>query len=445
MLVLRSCQLPAASSSDPLPVAGDFSCEIELRCALMIRSEDNLSGMFAVAALVAGIGMLVLQGLGGYGSTLAVEPSATGAFLLPVFVGIWFIHVVAYLMGRRVRAGSHIGLVYLIAQLGLVVGLTLASGRAASVLVLYVIWAAQAVVFYHRRWPVALIACGTVALIAMSRNPTETQEVMTIVTILTMIVMATYLVSHVRGVLVRREAKDLIEELSSTQSELSGYANQVEQVALLNERQRMARELHDTLAQGLVGVTLQLEAADSQLEKGGAARAREIVGEAMSRARETLANARRAIHDLRENQDVGELGHVLRREASRFATASGIHCDIDVQLHSEPTGRVAEVVKCVVTEGLTNVARHSRAQSARVRVASLSGGLDVVVSDDGVGFDASSTPSNGHYGLVGLRERVRQVGGALQIQSRIGHGATLTFSCDATSRNEGQKAADRDG
>ena len=103
----------------------------------------------------------------------------------------------------------------------------------------------------------------------------------------------------------REAAQNALHDLDVAHRQLTEYAAQVEDLTLANERQRMARELHDTLAQGLAGLVLQLEAIDSHLSRGNTTKAQTITQQAMERARLTLADARRAIDDLRSG-DVPE-------------------------------------------------------------------------------------------------------------------------------------------
>ena len=131
----------------------------------------------------------------------------------------------------------------------------------------------------------------------------------------------------------REEAQNALRELDAAHRQLTEYAAQVEDLTLANERQRMARELHDTLAQGLAGLVLQLEAIDSHLSRGNTAKAQAITQQAMDRARSTLADARRAIDDLRSG-DLPEidLETAVREEADRFTAASGIPCELSIEL-----------------------------------------------------------------------------------------------------------------
>jgi NarL family two-component system sensor histidine kinase YdfH len=206
-------------------------------------------------------------------------------------------------------------------------------------------------------------------------------------------------------------------------------ARQAEERLLVTERQRMARELHDTLAQGVAGLVLQLEAVDAQLAEQRVERARGIVQQALLHARDTLAGARRAIDDLRA-QDIavegkGSLGDVIREELARFAALAGIPCSLELQLPAALSPEERECIRRAIAEGLANVARHARATRASVRVAQLGEELEIAVCDDGVGFDPAAARPAGHYGLLGLRERARLAGGRLEVVSAPGYGTRL--------------------
>ena len=110
-----------------------------------------------------------------------------------------------------------------------------------------------------------------------------------------------YVTLYVRQMEAREKAQALAVELETANRQLTDYAARVEDLTIANERQRMARELHDTLSQGLAGLILQLEAAQAHLGQDHPAKAREIITDAMGQARRTLSEARRAIDDLRQS------------------------------------------------------------------------------------------------------------------------------------------------
>ncbi len=235
-----------------------------------------------------------------------------------------------------------------------------------------------------------------------------------------------YVVLFKRQLKAQHEAQELVEELKTAQQRLAAYADEVEQLTLNNERQRMARELHDTLAQGLAGLILQLEAVDSHLQSGRVERAQGIVQQAMGRARSALVDARRVIDDLR-TQLPERLGDAVQMEVDRFHNAAGIPCEVRVELEDDLSEGVRELVVRVVSEGLTNVARHARASQVWVSITQQDAQLTVEVRDNGVGFDPAVIGRNGHYGLLGVRERARLAGARFEIDSTPGAGACIQF------------------
>jgi NarL family two-component system sensor histidine kinase YdfH len=233
-----------------------------------------------------------------------------------------------------------------------------------------------------------------------------------------------YVVLYNRQTEARAQAQTLLEELEAANRQLSDYSTQVADLTLANERQRMARELHDTLSQGLAGLILQLEAVDAHLESGRTERARGIVQQTMLQARETLADARRAIDDLRQPRD---LAQSIRLEADHFRTATGIACQVEIQFSGAVPEDICEAIVRTAAEGLTNIARHANASQVEIHLSAEEGWLKLLIQDNGIGFDpeAAQQTASGHYGLLGMSERARMAQGELEIHSRPGTGTTI--------------------
>jgi NarL family two-component system sensor histidine kinase YdfH len=232
-----------------------------------------------------------------------------------------------------------------------------------------------------------------------------------------------YVTLYLRQTEAREKAQALAEELEAANRQLTRYAAEVEDLTIANERQRMARELHDTLSQGLAGLILQLEAADAHLAYNRREKAHVIIANAMVQARATLSDARRAIDDLRQPSP-DDLDSALRLEVSRFTRATGIPVELQPTPTPPLTDSVKETAVRTVAEALTNIAHHARAQHVEVDVQVKEEQLFVTVQDDGIGFDPSVIPS-GHYGILGIQERVRLVNGSFNIQSDRGIGTIL--------------------
>ena len=233
-----------------------------------------------------------------------------------------------------------------------------------------------------------------------------------------------------RQVQARDQAEAAVAELKHAHDQLRAYAEQVEDLTLIGERQRIARELHDTLAQGLAGLILQLEAVEANLISGRAARAQEIVQHAMVRARTALADSRRTIDHLRsDGLALDDFGMALRAEIAHFSTTSGLVCHLDLGDLPALSESLQDHAIRAISESLTNVARHAQATEVWVRVACEDDALILDVRDNGIGFDpATLQPQRGHYGLLGLNERAQLTGGLFDINSEPGAGTRVRLS-----------------
>jgi NarL family two-component system sensor histidine kinase YdfH len=237
-----------------------------------------------------------------------------------------------------------------------------------------------------------------------------------------------YVVLFVRQVDARTKAQALLEDLESAHSRLRNYAAQVEELTLIHERERMGRELHDTLAQGLAGLIMQLEAADCHLESGDPDHAREVLQQAMQRTRMTLHEARRAIQALRASVlDRQDLEEAISREVDLFVATTSISCRYEVDVDSmDVPPETAQHILRIVQESLSNVTRHSQAHQVEVRLEQMDDNIRVAVHDDGVGFDPAVEHEG--FGLAGMQERAAQIGGELQVVSSAGGGTTVELT-----------------
>lgn len=225
------------------------------------------------------------------------------------------------------------------------------------------------------------------------------------------------------------------EQLAAAHAELRRSSERIEELTRNTERQRLARELHDTLSQGVAGLIMQLEAANAYLTQRQPAAVEDVLRQAMTAARATLAEARGAIDDLRTLTSYEALTERVEEEIARFQLATGIPCEVALQGLPVVPPALFESVFWAIREGLTNVARHARARRVWVSVAEVEAGqrLAVEVRDDGAGFDpAAIAEGSGHYGLTGLRERARLAGGELELASAPGQGCVMLLRVPLT-------------
>ncbi|WP_165185265.1 sensor histidine kinase [Caulobacter soli] len=199
------------------------------------------------------------------------------------------------------------------------------------------------------------------------------------------------------------------------------------------ERERIARELHDTLLQGVQGLILRFQAAAERVPERHPARA--AIEAALERAEAVLVEGRDRVRDLR-SPDGRRLDAILQElvEQQPFAPAVDVAVG-SLGLPRELAPRVVDETVRIVGEALFNTARHAQAGQVRVLVAYHASGLRVVVRDDGRGFDADTPPRSeqeGHYGLAGMRERARRMGATLALESQPGAGASVTLNVPAS-------------
>lgn len=211
------------------------------------------------------------------------------------------------------------------------------------------------------------------------------------------------------------------------------------EVAILEERNRLARELHDSVTQVLFGLTLNLEAADGLLEKKPE-RAASLIKRSQEMAAEALAEMRSLIFELRPAalQEKG-FAAALANHINLFRRRQGI----DVSLALEDEERLpADVEFClyrVAQEALHNVAKHARATRVMVSFKVQNGWASLTVVDDGLGFDPDQTAGAQSFGMLGMKERLAARGGVLKIVSTPGQGTGLEARIPLGLENGGER------
>jgi len=238
-----------------------------------------------------------------------------------------------------------------------------------------------------------------------------------------------YLVPFIVSVLAERE-RHQHAQLEAAHQRLRRHAATVEQLAVSRERNRLARELHDTLAHSLSGLTIQLEALRSLLIHDPAA-AQDALDDVTALARDGLEGSRQAIQALRTDQ-VETLGltGALREALQAFQARTGVQADLAVA-GDEPdlTADEAQALFRIAEEGLTNVERHASADRVAVRLAFGLDRIDLVIRDDGVGFEPDGVKLD-RYGLTGMRERAAMIDAGLEVNSRPGGGTEIWCSLE---------------
>ena len=198
------------------------------------------------------------------------------------------------------------------------------------------------------------------------------------------------------------------------------------------ERRHLARELHDEFGQLLATITLQLHAAKTLAGES----ARSILEECMSILQRGGDQVRSLALELRPTMlDAAGLDATLRWLASQHEQRTGIATEVVGHLNEVP-GEVAIAAFRVIQEALTNVLRHAQAQHIWIELSQSDGAVELLVRDDGVGFDVSKTldwaANRGHLGLLGMKERVQILGGRLEVDSKPGLGTRIRLSLPLT-------------
>jgi len=205
--------------------------------------------------------------------------------------------------------------------------------------------------------------------------------------------------------------------------------------AVLEERNRIARELHDTLEQELAGITMQLDLAVDCLQNTPQV-ARQAVEAARNMSRHSMIEARRSVWDLRcQLLENGDLVSALTEIATPLAERKG--ATIDVQITGRPVrldGSIEMNLLRIGQEAVANAVKHSGAHHILIELHYDKGTVGLSVSDDGHGFDPEQTPATGHFGLLDMRERAHCLGCILHVESQPGRGTRITASAPLKER-----------
>ena len=271
------------------------------------------------------------------------------------------------------------------------------------------------------------------------------------------------------------EANQRLEEMMAENTGLQAQLLiQAREAGAGDERQRMAREIHDTLAQGLTGIITQLEAAQ---QTGNDAERERRIGNAKRLARDSLAEARRSVQALRPHAlENSRLPEALAGEVARWSATSGVAGEVETTGDARALHPEVEVTLLrVAQEALANVAKHARASRAGVTLSYMEDVVSLDVRDDGAGFalpaplngsrqrsstagkrqrnasngspprerqrpsngsSANASPASGGFGLIAMRQRVSRLAGQLEIESEPGAGTAVSASLPAIPLGE---------
>lgn len=241
-----------------------------------------------------------------------------------------------------------------------------------------------------------------------------------------LVFVAAFSVLTLRAEASRQRSEELLQELQQAHRQLQDYSDQAGALAVAEERNRLARELHDSVAQTLYGISLQAEAAGRKLAKGQTQVVEEYLHEIGESSQETLAETRLLIFELRSPviEERG-LAAALRNRLDAVEIRSGLETHINIDLIDQLPPQVETGIYGIAREALNNVLKHAHASTLSLSLTQKNGTLILEITDDGCGFNINDTSQSGNMGLQGMLERTERIGGKLEILSSPERGTTV--------------------
>ena len=400
--------------------------------------ESNNTGLFIALVVVS------------YVITFSMPFESTTPFktALLIAAGVLYTIVGLYGNGYVERSGSPLALAaFFVLQLGLGTTIFILSEARGWLLLLPV--AAGSVELLPRPWTIVVCALSLLAVVIPSAllvaNATDSEgelaaplfsprfwEVMvsyTLPYIMGFAFVILYTLSGEREKKARNEVERLAEELREANHQLREYAAQAEELATVQERNRLAREIHDGLGHYLTGIHMQIQAGRAVLDHDREV-ALDALNKAQSLAQEGLTEVRRSVAALRasplDNQSLPQAVENLVNECRAAGIATGFM--VEGKARDLPPQTELALYRAA-QEGMTNMRKYAQASSAEVVLDYQDQErVRLHVSDAGVGTDAPS----GGYGLIGIRERVQMLGGTMCIETAPGEGFRLEVEVPAT-------------
>ena len=209
------------------------------------------------------------------------------------------------------------------------------------------------------------------------------------------------------------------------------------QTAIFQERNRMAQEIHDTLAQGFTVILMQLEVIEDSLSDAPE-QAQLHLELAKEMARSSLSSARRSVRAMRPRElEQNGLPGALVEALSRTERETGVRPVLDIQGVSAPLHNDTETnLLRIAQEALYNVQKHADAEQIWIELSYEPNGVRLAVKDDGKGFDTSAMKKSNHFGLQVMQERTESIGGVFQLSSRPGHGTQIMVTVPSRALGE---------
>ncbi len=215
------------------------------------------------------------------------------------------------------------------------------------------------------------------------------------------------------------------QSLREANANLTHYASTLEQLTVSRERNRLARELHDTVAHSLTALSLSLETAKAYFDVD-INQTRELVDKSIDATRKGVEETRRALKALRSS-DLEDLG--LRLAIKKVAESAASRFALDLELGLQDplpylSPDVEQTIFRITQEAIENITKHSGANKFSIQLSN-NGHTTLIIQDNGIGFDSKSKEPTGHFGLIGMKERAQLAGGSLKIESQKDKGTKV--------------------
>lgn len=243
---------------------------------------------------------------------------------------------------------------------------------------------------------------------------------------------------QVKALEAEQKSRHLLQQLQNAHQQLQERADQAEELAITNERNRLAREVHDTLGHQLTVAAVQLEGAQKLIDREPQ-KAMAMVGTVREQILEGLSELRRTVSALRApiEEDLS-LPSALPRLVQNFESATNIKTELSITNElPELSGQQRHALYRAAQELLTNIQKHAQASHAWINLSAAGGHTTLAVEDNGRGIQNGADTTG--FGLRGLRERVTQVGGTVSFDNRTGSGTAVTVSLPVSELDNGRE------
>jgi signal transduction histidine kinase len=317
--------------------------------------------------------------------------------------------------------------IYLAIQTALIIGSMLLYYELDFFAILFMPLCGQAMFILPRRKAIIWIVIFSVAIVIgqLTKFNFPNGLPFTFLYLAGLFFVASFSTTMLRTNEARIRSDQLLDELQKAHDQLQDYAGQAEELATAKERNRLARELHDSVAQTLYGLTLQAEAAARELNAGRTDKASGQLREIRDSAQQSLQETRLLIFELRPPLLEQEgLASALRARLESVESRSGLKTKIELKEVNQLSAEVEAGLYGIANEALNNILKHAHANEIKVSLKRETNKVILEIQDNGVGFDVYSFGAQSGMGLSGMKERAEHFGGDLQIQSGT-NGTTI--------------------